>query len=227
MIHWLSQPASALPPHAETLLSPAEAATYAALKAPKRRSDWLLGRITAKQLVAEYLGSTGSAPSLNAIVIAADPDGAPYASMHGARLPFSLSISHSHDTALCALVAATGKTVGCDIEYIEARDAAFLSDFFTPAEQVAALAWPEPHTATTLLWSAKEAVLKALREGLRIDTKQVQITLPNALDDEWATLGIALDPALAQRFPGAWSAWARRSGDFVQTMALCAAADAP
>ena len=39
MIHWLSQPASALPPHAETLLSPAEAATYAALKAPKRRSE--------------------------------------------------------------------------------------------------------------------------------------------------------------------------------------------
>lgn len=232
MIHWLTQPSTALPADAAAFLSPAEAATYAALKMPKRRSDWLLGRFTAKQLVAEYLGGMGSvsgtaneARLLRNIVIAADADGAPYVTLGGARLPATLSISHSHGMAFCAIEETLeGQTVGCDIEYIEPRDPAFLRDFFTPAEQAAAQAWPQPDVATTLLWSGKEAVLKALREGLRVDTKQVQIALPAALlaapDKRWAPLGVTLAPALAQRFPGAWAGWASRQGDFVLTMAL-------
>lgn len=220
MIPWLLQPATALPHDAESLLSPAEAANFSALIVPKRRSDWLLGRITAKQLVAEYLGRMDNAPSLKDIVIATDADGAPYASLHGVRLPGSLSISHSHATAFCALLDEPGATVGADIEYVEARDPAFLSDFFTAREQAAALAWQEPHTATTLLWSAKEAVLKALREGLRIDTRQVQIALPTVLGAEWTQFEVTLQPSLAERFPGAWVGWASRQGDFVLTMAV-------
>ena len=223
MIHWLTQPATSLPEDAETLLSAAEAATHAALKVPKRRSDWLLGRITAKQLLAGYLGNGGSAPALGEIVIAADDDGAPFATVRGTRLPVSLSISHSHATAFCALVAAAGMTVGADIEYIEGRDASFLRDYFTDDEQAAAQAWPEPHTATTLLWSAKEAVLKALREGLRVDTRQVQIGLPQAMGNDWTPYAIALAPALAERFPGQWTGWARRQDAFVLTLALRAA----
>ncbi len=222
MIPHLLEPATALPADAAMLLSPAEAATYAALKVPKRRSDWLLGRFTAKQLVAAHLEKTqGSAPALNEIVIAADADGAPFASLAGERLPVSLSISHSHATAFCALLETEWhESVGCDIEYIEPRDVSFLRDYFTDAEQAAALAWPEPDAATTLLWSAKEAVLKALREGLRIDTRQVQIALPAALGDDWTPFSITLQAEVAERFPGTYAGWARRHGDFVLTLAL-------
>jgi 4'-phosphopantetheinyl transferase len=226
MIPHLLQPASALPEHAEALLAPAEVAIYAALKVPKRRSDWLLGRITAKQLVAAHLGKQNDAPTLQEIVVAAGNDGAPFVSLHGAQLPLSLSISHSHAVAFCALVDAPGAavgvsaTVGADIEFIETRDPAFLRDYFTADEQAAAWAWPEPEVATTLLWSAKEAMLKALREGLRVDTRHVRIGLPAVLGDAWSPFTIALHPELAAHFPGVYSGWARRDGGFILTLAL-------
>lgn len=223
MIHWLVQPAATLPnPLHDGVLSAAEANVYAGLTVEKRRADWLLGRITAKQLAQSYLdNTTGRAPSLDAIIVAAEPDGAPYASLGGARLPVSLSISHSHGTALCALVeASAGQSLGCDIEWIEPRDPSFGAEFFTAREQAQAAASPEPDVALTALWSAKEAVLKAVREGLRIDTRQVEIILPAVLGAEWSPLEIAVSAALASRFPGAWSGWVRRHEGFVLTMAL-------
>lgn len=225
MIHWLVQPAAALPATLPPgVLGETEAAQYAVLTVPKRRSDWLLGRWTAKELVQAHLEKTsGSAPLLETITIAADPDGAPYVSLDGARLPPSLSISHSHGTAFCALCAEPGAAVGADIEFVEPRAPEFVRDFFTTQEMAAveALAPTERDEAVTLLWSAKEAVLKALREGLRVDTRQVEITLQGALSGaEWAPLAVTLHPELAVRFPGTWTAWARRHGDFVLSMAL-------
>ncbi len=225
MIHWLVQSASSLPdPLPPGVLSGGEAATLAGLVLPKRRADWLLGRLTAKQLVQSYLQKADQGtPPLDAIAIAADPNGAPYAGLHGARLPLSLSISHSHGTAFCALVdAAGGASLGCDIEQIERRDAAFGRDFFTTHEQAQAATAPDPDAALTALWSAKEAVLKALREGLRLDTRQVEIALPAVLSEEWSPLAVALDAELAARFPGVWSAWVRRHAGFMLTLALCA-----
>lgn len=222
MIHWLVQPAEALPENAESTLSADEAATYAALTVPKRRGDWLLGRITAKQLVQSYLNNmSGQIPALGRIAIAADADGAPFALLDGARLPLSLSISHSHATAFCALCDEPGIAIGADIEFVERRVPAFVRDFFTEREQAWAAASVEPDLAATLLWSAKEAVLKALREGLRIDTKQVEIFVPPfaAPPDSWDDVKVSLAPELAARYPGEWSAWWRGHGVFVLTIA--------
>lgn len=232
MIHWLFQPAAGMPaePHLRSLLSEEEAAALARYTVPKRRADWLLGRWTAKQLVQTYLHEQdGGDMPLDRIVILADPDGAPAVSLAHAdcgarrleRLAVSLSISHSHGHALCALCAEPGTTVGADLEYIEARDPGFTADFFTPAEQVAVAAAPERLRAThvTALWSAKEAVLKALREGLRVDTRAVEITLPAALTEEWLPLGIEVTAELAALRPGEWSGWGRLHAGFVLTMA--------
>ena len=234
MIHWLFQSAAELPAEAHLLssLSEEEGAALARYTVPKRRADWLLGRWTAKQLVQDYLRRQGGDDlPLNQIVVLADPDGAPFVSLaFGSaearrleRLPVSLSISHSHGHALCALCAEPGATVGADLELIEARDPSFTADFFTPAEQAAVAAAPEHLRAThvTALWSAKEAVLKALREGLRVDTRQVETALPAVLAEEWSPLEIALDGKLAVRHPGVWSGWGRRREGFVLTTALC------
>ncbi len=219
MMPHLLQPAAALPADAATtLLAPAEAATYAALKVPKRRSDWLLGRITAKQLVAAHLAIAGL--RLDEIVIAADADGAPFASLHGERLPLSLSISHSHATAFCALVDEPSATVGADIEYIEPRDPAFLRDYFTPEEQAGGAGMAAARGGDNAALERQGSGAKSLREGLRIDTRQVQIALPQTLGDEWTTFAITLHPALAVRFPGAYTGWARHHDAFVLTVAL-------
>jgi 4'-phosphopantetheinyl transferase len=233
MIHWLFQPAAEMPAELRLLssLSEEERVALARYTVPKRRGDWLLGRWTAKTLIQRYLREQADDDvSLDRILIQADPDGAPFASLaheHGAtrrleRLPISLSISHSHGHALCALCAEPGATVGTDLEFIEARDPSFTADFFTPAEQSAVAAAPEHLRAAyvTVLWSAKEAVLKALRAGLRVDTRQVEIVPPAALTEEWSPLGVALSAELAERYPGAWSGWGQCRDRFVLTMAL-------
>lgn len=227
MIHWLVQPAEALPSSPESLLSVGEAATWAALTVPKRRADWLLGRVTAKQLVQAYLNNRDAdAPSMQRLAIAANFDGAPYATLDGERLPLSLSISHSHATAFCALNDAPGVTVGADIEFVERRDPAFLKDFFTAREQAWAVSLDDPDLGGTLLWSAKEAVLKAMREGLRIDTKQLEISVPPFGDapEEWTEISVTLAPELAERFSGVWMLWWRVYGAFVLGLAQRTAA---
>lgn len=90
----------------------------------------------------------------------------------------SLSISHSRDTSLCAVMDGSGGTVGADLEWIEAREPGFVAQFFTP-EEMALVAGCDPEgrdALVTAIWCGKEAVLKALRMGLRADTRSVSVT---------------------------------------------------
>jgi phosphopantetheinyl transferase len=60
---------------------------------------------------------------------------------------------------------------------VEPRSDAFIGDYFTPREQ-ALVAHSTPHdrhALATLLWSAKESALKSLQEGLRLDTRSVEV----------------------------------------------------
>src|SRR6266568_411714 len=79
-------------------------------------------------------------------------------------------------TAICA-IAASGVALGCDLEVIEPRSDAFLADYFTTEEQefVACVQASERSQILALLWSAKESALKALREGLRLDTRSLRV----------------------------------------------------
>jgi 4'-phosphopantetheinyl transferase len=222
-------------------LSPAERETLATLRYPKRRREWLLGRWTAKQLLQRSLGGYGEL-ALTAISVEADPDGAPYLSVEGeGRLPASLSISHRGGRAVCALSPALSPAIGVDLEQVEPRSEAFVEGFFTPAE--AARAWailPERRdTLVTAIWSAKEAVLKALREGLRIDTRAVEVRHVAGLDARERVPEERLPPLALHRvgadlasvdwqpvhiesaLPGALriAAWWRPESDSVLTMA--------
>ena len=186
----------------------------------KRRADWRLGRWTAKRVVAR-LGSAGDPARVS---ILADASGAPVASNDGNRLALTVSISHAAGHGLCMVVPAP-YAMGCDIEAIAERSAAFVGDYFTVAEQAAvasADARLQPILAT-LVWSAKEAALKALREGLRLDTRAVEVVLgrgPTAA--HWQPMTVIV-PATNRRFAGWW----RREQDFVLTVAASPALDAP
>ena len=216
------------------LLSPAEEARLAEFTVVKRRRDWLLGRWTAKDLVRTVLAEQyGSRIPAADVVIMADADGAPFVALAtdtGAlpqgRQPWSLSISHSQGVAFCALMLnqeGAAHAIGADIEFIEPRADNFVRDFFT-ADEMALVRQASPggyDALVTAVWSAKEAVLKALRTGLRLDTRQVQCLIhgPLSVTDAWT----AFTPTVAATVaPDArWSGWWRRPveyADFVLTM---------
>jgi len=215
-VYWLEQTEADVPA-AQDWLGASEAAVLAALRFPKRRADWRLGRWTAKRAAAAYLHR-----SIAEVEIRAAADGAPDVFVAGAPAAVALSLSHRAGVAVCA-VAGAGAALGCDVERIEPRSAAFVSDYLTTAEQALVESAPADGRSAmlALLWSTKESVLKALRMGLRLDPRSTSVTLvdpPGA--GPWRRLEARYEE---QSFHGWWY----RSGDLVRTVAAVPAPDVP
>ena len=243
MIDWLVQSTAAhpalargLPP--DGLLSESELRRFESLRTEKRRRDWLLGRWTAKQLLRAYVERrTNVLVPLNMLVVESDPDGAPRPvadcrlqiancgfNLQSAICNLQLSISHCDGLALCAISDGPGVHIGADIEKIERRAPGFAEDFFTPEElmQLRAVALDRRDIVTTLIWSAKEAALKALRLGLTVDTRAVACTLAAPEPDEigWAPLAVYCDAHLLGRHVDGFGGWWRVVDGYVLTLAL-------
>ncbi len=176
-------------------LSSGEREVLAGLRVPKRRGDWLLGRWTAKRAIVGYLGESGgdgAVPAESDISIVAASDGAPEVMVADQGAPVGVSIAHSGGRAL-AVVGPRGVMFGADLETIEPRSAAFVEDFFTTAERawVGSLGESDRAWGACLIWSAKEAVLKALRVGLREDTRAVEIGVPEGVSPGASFTGAA------------------------------------
>jgi 4'-phosphopantetheinyl transferase len=236
MLRWLRAEAddATLLAFARLGLSARERERLAALHVPKRRRDWLLGRLAAKRLLARLAARWGLRDvSLAALEVWPDATGAPFAVLadavsgvgltSGQLLPVALSISHSGGRAFCAGWECrdprqTG--IGCDLERIEPRTASFVQDFFGEEEvAVWERAGAERDLVATGIWSAKESVLKALHRGLRVDARRVEVTLvPTRGRRGWVPFGACW------REPGAgavrpWGWWRARDG-WVETLAL-------
>jgi 4'-phosphopantetheinyl transferase len=188
-------------PSGEGWLHPGERRVASGLFVPKRREEWLLGRWAAKRAVAAFLDVDAGSVS----VVAAS-DGAPEARVGPDPARCVLSLSHREGWALCA-VARPGVALGCDLEVVEARSEGFVQDFLT-ADEARAVRGAESAEHQDLLaniaWSAKEAVLKARRTGLRADTRSVAVDLPPAgrpPEGEWASLAARAD------VDGDWRGW--------------------
>lgn len=166
---WLSRSRTDVPPGAHWL-GPREQEVLAGLRFPKRREDWLLGRWTGKLAVATWLET---APERVELVAAAD--GAPEAYVDGERAPVAISLSHRAGRGL-AVVADRHVAVGCDLELLEPRSAAFVREWLTEAEQALISSAGDDHArVANLLWTAKEAAAKARREGLRLDVRRAVV----------------------------------------------------
>jgi len=212
-IHWTEQTAADVPA-GDDWLSANESAVLSCLRFPKRRADWRLGRWTAKLAVAAYLNRPAGEQAN--IEIRAAASGAPEVFIAGVPAPVTISLSHRAGVAACAL-AGPATALGCDIELVEPRSPAFAADYFTAAEQalIAARSMADRPGLLALLWSAKESVLKALREGLRLDPRAVMVTPTAALlasdYNQWHPLEARYQ---SQIFHGWWS----RSGLLVRTL---------
>jgi 4'-phosphopantetheinyl transferase len=176
-IFWLQQTMADVPTD-NTWLRASEVLCLTGMKVAKRRNDWRLGRWTAKRAIAAYLGWRVESSFLGDIEICPATSGAPEAFIAGQRATLGVSLSHCAGRAIAALVPS-GEAVGCDLERIEPRIDEFMRDYFTPEEQLLVEKMPAPErpALVTLLWSAKESALKALGQGLRLDTRSLSVNV--------------------------------------------------
>jgi 4'-phosphopantetheinyl transferase len=214
-VAWLSQGMADVPAD-EAWLSPREAAVIARMRFPKRRSEFRLGRWTAKNAIARARGRPPAAEDLRAIEIDRAPDGAPAPLVEGRPAAVSISMTDRADQAVC-VAGPPGVGLGCDLELVEPRSAAFVADYLTARERrmVAEAATDEErHLLANLVWCGKESALKVLRTGLRRDTRSVEVSLPDGGGVEgWSPLSVRTSEGAV--FPGWW----QRFGSFVLTVA--------
>ncbi len=176
-------------------LTPGERTRYEGFRFDKRQQDWLLGRWTAKQALLKLSGLRQT--DIARFEILSAPSGAPVATLDGEPYEAGLSISHSNHHAF-SVVSKEAAELGCDIELVESRSVAFVDTFFTAAEyeRVKRAAPEHRDILVTMIWSAKESTLKALRTGLRVDTRSVEV-IDDGNDDRqgWSTARTVADQA--------------------------------
>ncbi len=228
MIQWLVQSATehsdlargVAPPG---LLHPAEQRCLAELKLSRRRSEWLIGRWTAKHLLQTCLERALKVRlPLDAIGIYNDTHGAPVAMADcGSRIvEWAISLSHSHSYGFSAALPDRAIGLGADIERVDEREWRFVEDYFTLDEidRVCAAPMGRRETLITAIWSAKEAALKALHRGLTIDTRRVHCAIDpyRYSDHEWLGFNITCTSSYMQTLRGWWRTW----GEYVLTISI-------
>ena len=221
---WLAHGESEIP-SASDWLSSHELAHLDSIRFTKRRNEYLTRRWTAKQAIATVLDLDHI--TLSRVEVRHHESGAPYAQIDGKRAAIDVSMSDRAGWAVCLVgppgSAASG-TLGIDLEVVEPRSEAFVTDFFTPTEQqyVQALADAEHrHEAANLIWSAKEAALKVQQIGLRVDTRTVEVELQaTARPDGWRAMTV-------KGSDGSMPGWWRRDGVFLLTIAFSSPAEPP
>lgn len=167
-LHFTSHAATA--PLATELLPPGERAQAEGFGHEKRRRTFALGRATARTLLAERLGV--AAPDVPLRVAA---DGAP--EVEGP--PLHVSIAHAATSERTLAVAAVGgRPLGVDLEPIRPRRPDLYRFILHPDEYDLLERLPLDHdVAQVLLWTLKEATLKALRTGFRLSPKKLRLTV--------------------------------------------------
>lgn len=146
---------------AQRYLCVGELAHWRGFTLPKRRLEWLGGRIAAKDAAMRFCGLVGPERDWQQWQLAVLPSGRPEL-VAGAMVLPEISISHS---AGQAVAMATADRCGIDIQQQSASVVRVKSRFCTVAEEerlLASLGEVEEVCRLTLLWSVKEAIRKAV-----------------------------------------------------------------
>ncbi|MEA3337593.1 MAG: beta-ketoacyl synthase N-terminal-like domain-containing protein [Chloroflexota bacterium] len=195
---------------AHLVLARSERQVWREMGSDKRRIEWLLGRVAAKEAFAIFVYKLYNI-SLNIadIEISTDERGRPY--VEGQWLsqidrPISLSISHAGDVAAAVVghVSPEGRMpgIGIDLEPVQRLETSFAGVAFTEQERslLQELVESDDETWSLRLWCAKEAVGKALGVGLangphsvaidRVDPDSgfVYMNLAGGLEEEFSDL---------------------------------------
>jgi 4'-phosphopantetheinyl transferase len=142
-------------------LAPGEADYFAGLRFLRRQQSFLLGRYAAKLALQCLL----QAADPKAIEIGRGVFEQPLISYLSAKVP-DMTISHCDEIAV-ALAFPAGHPMGVDVEQIDAARLTAIQSQMSPVEREwARSAGADELALSTLIWTAKEALSKALTCGL-------------------------------------------------------------
>jgi 4'-phosphopantetheinyl transferase len=205
-------------PESINWLSEDEFLQFQGFRFQKRRDDWLLGRWTVKRLI-QSINFEVKDLSSNRISIKNEASGAPYALIDGDRMKNSLSLSHRENLGVSAICKNPDVLIGIDLEEIESKSHGFIEDYFTSHESNMIFALPakEQSLISSLFWSGREAIMKAMQTGLRIDTREIEFLCPALnLNDEWQPMVITQAPVDMKSIQLFW----KKLDNFVITLAV-------
>ena len=136
---------------------------FTSLKSEKRRFTYLTGRFAGKLALSQYLHE----PNLRAIEIRSGCFDQPLAKHLSFDTP-EVTLSHCSDLAV-AITYQAGHIMGIDVEEIDFSKSHVLKSQLTEAEAIKAQQnFEDYRIGYHLMWTAKEALSKALKCGLTV-----------------------------------------------------------
>lgn len=189
-LYWLcTAEVQAALPLARRWLDPEEAQRAARFVFEEHRNDFLASRLLTRGVLAAYAGQPPEQ-----LRFSRSPTGKP--ALAGAEFVFSLSHSHG----VCALlVSATGR-VGVDIECQQTKraDISIAEHYFDPREYRWILLGQDVsdrYRRFLIIWTLKEAVLKAEGSGLSLPLDSVAVQL----EDDSSVRFLAMPESLREK----------------------------
>lgn len=168
----------------DSLITSAERLRADEMSSVKARESFIASQSALRELLAAY---TGTAPL--ELDFLRGPHGKPM--LAGCENPVEFNLSHSGDWGL---VAVARVAVGVDVEQVRSRGISpnLKERFLTPGERelLELKAHEHGHTAFFIIWSRKEAYLKAAGLGLSAPFSRIDSSAPQLpdLDERGAPL---------------------------------------
>jgi phosphopantetheinyl transferase len=219
------QNASMLEVSAQITLDPGELREFKGLRtSDKQKSDWVFGRMAAKDAARQlWFKRHGQRLFPADIIISHDERGKPDARYRGDGCDVGFpNVSLSHTDGLLAGLAAIRPYVGIDVERIAPREASFEQVAFSAEERDLLARFDQRDEGVTRLWSAKEAVAKAVGRGLAEGTRSVVV---REIDPQSGLAQVELADVLAAEFPDLAGARLKvatlRERDFIVAATCC------
>ncbi|WP_156130457.1 4'-phosphopantetheinyl transferase family protein [Paenibacillus durus] len=156
---------------AENTLHPQELSYYRQLTFPKKAQSYLIGRYAAKYAISSLLGNI----NVKYIRIENGFFGQPM--IVGYPLERGVQVSISHSGLLGAAISFFEDCpTGVDIEVVNAANSSLLYKTISVREQELLVLLPiAQEVSLTLLWTAKEALSKAIRTGFTLDLEILEV----------------------------------------------------
>lgn len=180
-------------------LMPSELAVWESWLSPKRRAEWLAGRLAVKALLRETYGT-------DPLTCWIAREGVAPVVRGECASGLSLSLSHSGGLGAASLCGSAEGTVGVDVQRIRPVHRGLAARVFSAEEQAQAEGQED---GLLLLWALKEAAIKARRLpwGRALRDLEVRLTEPGRA--VIAVPGEAAQAAAYVLVEGSW--WLARS----------------
>ncbi|MCA9069038.1 MAG: 4'-phosphopantetheinyl transferase superfamily protein, partial [Planctomycetaceae bacterium] len=187
---------------ARVTLTIEELRKFRQLKLPDaKKSEWLFGRMAAKDAVRIlWRQQTGERMVPADIAIKPDELGKPIASPVGRERPEDYPhVSIAHTEGIVAALGSFDLAPGIDLERIAPREESFEKAAFNSAERdLISTASTDREETLTRFWCAKEAVSKALGQGMVDGPQSLSVT---EYDPTNGHVTVEIGPKLAERLP--------------------------